>query len=223
METYFNESVQGLDIGSKMKYRGVVIGEVTRISFTYVKYEQDKPMTQRKRYVMVEAQLEPRLVGGRAANDIASPEIDEGRSRARPARASRAAGDHRHQLPRARLRRFAAGRRAADRLGARQHLHPEHAVHGDDVRQRGIGNRRSPASTRHRDDARESEQAADDAQRIALRASTRRESRRTFPALPSAPTARWRRSSRRSTPSQRRSCPTRPSDCWPSCARPTPS
>jgi hypothetical protein len=31
-------------------------------------------MTQRKRYVMVEAQLEPRLVGGRAANDIASPE-----------------------------------------------------------------------------------------------------------------------------------------------------
>jgi ABC-type transporter Mla subunit MlaD len=74
METYFNESVQGLDIGSKMKYRGVVIGEVTRISFTYVKYEQDKPMNQRKRYVLVEAKLEPRLVGGRAANDIASPE-----------------------------------------------------------------------------------------------------------------------------------------------------
>jgi ABC-type transporter Mla subunit MlaD len=74
METYFNESVQGLDIGSKMKYRGVVIGEVTRISFTYVKYEQDKPMNQRKRYVLVEARLEPRLVGGRAANDIASPE-----------------------------------------------------------------------------------------------------------------------------------------------------
>ena len=57
-----------------MKYRGVVIGEVTRISFTYVKYEQDKPMNQRKRYVLVEAQLEPRLVGGKAANDIASPE-----------------------------------------------------------------------------------------------------------------------------------------------------
>jgi len=74
IETYFNESVQGLDRGSKMKYRGVVIGEVTRISFTYVEYEQDKPMMQRKRYVLVEAQLEPRLVGGRAANDIASPE-----------------------------------------------------------------------------------------------------------------------------------------------------
>ena len=74
METYFNESVQGLDVGSKMKYRGVVIGEVTRISFTYIKYELEKPMTQRKRYVLVEAQLEPRLVGGKAATDIASPE-----------------------------------------------------------------------------------------------------------------------------------------------------
>jgi paraquat-inducible protein B len=74
METYFNESVQGLDIGSKMKYRGVVIGEVTRISFTYTKYELDKTMGERKRYVLVEAQLEPRLVGGKASTDIASPE-----------------------------------------------------------------------------------------------------------------------------------------------------
>src|SRR6476469_9388266 len=74
METYFNESVQGLDIGSKMKYRGVVIGEVSRISFTYVKYESNKPMGDRKRYVLVEAQLEPRLVGGKASTDIASPE-----------------------------------------------------------------------------------------------------------------------------------------------------
>jgi paraquat-inducible protein B len=74
IETYFNESVQGLDLGSKMKYRGVVIGEVTRITFTYVVYEQDKPMNQRKRYVLVEAQIEPRLVGGKAANDITSPE-----------------------------------------------------------------------------------------------------------------------------------------------------
>jgi paraquat-inducible protein B len=74
IETYFNESVQGLDVGSKMKYRGVDVGQVTRITFTYVKYEQDKPMAQRKRYVLVEAQIQPRLVGGRAANDIASPE-----------------------------------------------------------------------------------------------------------------------------------------------------
>ena len=30
IETYFKESVQGLDIGSKLKYRGVTIGEVTQ-------------------------------------------------------------------------------------------------------------------------------------------------------------------------------------------------
>jgi paraquat-inducible protein B len=75
IETYFKESVQGLDVGSKLKLRGVVIGEVTRISFTYVKYQQDLPITQRERYVMVEAQLQPRLVGGRAAaGDMTSTE-----------------------------------------------------------------------------------------------------------------------------------------------------
>jgi paraquat-inducible protein B len=75
IETYFNESVQGLDIGSKLKYRGVAIGEVTRIGFTYNKYQQDQPMNQRARYVLVEAQIEPRLLGGRAAaGDITNPE-----------------------------------------------------------------------------------------------------------------------------------------------------
>lgn len=75
IETYLNESVQGLDIGSKLKYRGVVIGEVTKISFTYVYYQLDLPMTQRARYVLVESQIQPRLVGGRAATgDLTSPE-----------------------------------------------------------------------------------------------------------------------------------------------------
>ena len=66
IESYFNESVQGLDIGSKLKYRGVVIGEVTRIGFTYNKYQLEKPITQRSRYVLVEAQIQPKLLGGRA-------------------------------------------------------------------------------------------------------------------------------------------------------------
>jgi ABC-type transporter Mla subunit MlaD len=67
IETYFNESVQGLDVGSKVKYRGVVIGDVTRITFTYIRYQQDKPMSERLRYVLVEAQLQPKLLGGRVA------------------------------------------------------------------------------------------------------------------------------------------------------------
>ena len=74
IETYFNESVQGLDIGSKVKYRGVVIGEVTKIGFTYTKYELDKPVSERLRYVLVEAQLQPKLLGGKAASEITGPE-----------------------------------------------------------------------------------------------------------------------------------------------------
>jgi len=84
IETYFNESVQGLDIGSKLKYRGVVIGEVRNIGFTYNKYQQDRPMLQRERYVLVEAQIQPKLLGGRAgAGDLteqksADLEIEKG-------------------------------------------------------------------------------------------------------------------------------------------------
>ena len=71
IETYFNESVQGLDIGSKLKYRGVVIGEVKSIGFTYNWYQQDRPMEQRARYVLVEAQIQPKLLGGRSgAGDL---------------------------------------------------------------------------------------------------------------------------------------------------------
>jgi ABC-type transporter Mla subunit MlaD len=84
IETYFNESVQGLDVGSKLKYRGVVIGEVKSIGFTYNWYEQNKPMVERVRYVLVEAQIQPKLLGGRAgAGDLseqksADLEIEKG-------------------------------------------------------------------------------------------------------------------------------------------------
>jgi paraquat-inducible protein B len=63
METYFNESVQGLDIGSKVRYRGVVVGDVRTITFTYTRYELDKPPEQRRRYVLVEAAVRPQLMG----------------------------------------------------------------------------------------------------------------------------------------------------------------
>src|SRR5215468_3679253 len=75
METYFNESVQGLEVGSKVKYRGVIVGEVKSIGFTYTRYQQDKPMADRLRYVMVEATILPRLIGGRTGGDLARSEI----------------------------------------------------------------------------------------------------------------------------------------------------
>lgn len=63
VETYFDESVQGLDIGSKVRYRGVVIGAVSGIDFTYTRYEQDKPTAERKQYVLVEMAIYPDLLG----------------------------------------------------------------------------------------------------------------------------------------------------------------
>lgn len=74
IETYFNESVQGLDIGSKVKYRGVTVGEVTRIDFTYNKYQQDRAPAERQRYVLVEATILGRLIGSRAGGEITRPE-----------------------------------------------------------------------------------------------------------------------------------------------------
>ncbi|WP_019589448.1 MULTISPECIES: MlaD family protein [unclassified Thioalkalivibrio] len=59
IETYMDSSVQGLEVGAPVKFRGVQIGEVTRLGFTSVEYEQDVPPAERKRYVLVRARLWP--------------------------------------------------------------------------------------------------------------------------------------------------------------------
>ncbi|NHQ85877.1 MCE family protein [Iodobacter sp. HSC-16F04] len=65
LESYFNESVQGIDIGSKVKYRGVIVGEVSHIGFTYSRYQQELPPGERQQYVLLEAKLRPELFGGK--------------------------------------------------------------------------------------------------------------------------------------------------------------
>jgi phospholipid/cholesterol/gamma-HCH transport system substrate-binding protein len=51
IETYIDESVQGLDIGSAVKFRGVQVGKVEEITLTSAVYQT------RRRYVLVRAGL----------------------------------------------------------------------------------------------------------------------------------------------------------------------
>lgn len=63
LETYFDESVQGIDLGSKIRYRGVVVGEVSELGFSHTHYEQEKPVKDRYQYVMVQAKIKSDVFG----------------------------------------------------------------------------------------------------------------------------------------------------------------
>ncbi|XZG71218.1 MlaD family protein [Chitinibacteraceae bacterium HSL-7] len=74
METYFDESVQGLDVGSAVKYRGVALGNVSAIRFTGNKYEREPGQPQ---YVLVEMELKPDRFSPGNTKELTQEVLDE--------------------------------------------------------------------------------------------------------------------------------------------------
>jgi phospholipid/cholesterol/gamma-HCH transport system substrate-binding protein len=56
-ETYFSDSVAGLEIGSPLRFRGVPLGQVTEVLPSWVTYEWDVPVGKRRDYIVVRATI----------------------------------------------------------------------------------------------------------------------------------------------------------------------
>jgi len=79
-ETYLDQSVHGVDLGTAVKFRGVPIGNVKAIDFTRNVYEADKPMEERKPYVRILVSLEQDIFdnAGTPQSTLVQREVDRG-------------------------------------------------------------------------------------------------------------------------------------------------
>jgi ABC-type transporter Mla subunit MlaD len=69
IETYVNASVQGVDIGSPVKFRGVQIGRVSAISFTFNEYGSPAGVS-RYNYVIILMEIDHEMFPGMFSENI---------------------------------------------------------------------------------------------------------------------------------------------------------
>ena len=67
VETYLDESVQGLDVGAPVKYRGVHVGNVKEIGFVRHEYPTESV------YVMLRLAIHPRRLGSKGRDIVLDP------------------------------------------------------------------------------------------------------------------------------------------------------
>lgn len=70
VETYFDQSVQGLDVGAALKFQGVQIGNVSYIGFVFNEYRTDY------QYVLIRAQIFPNKVHGEGKGRMFRDDFD---------------------------------------------------------------------------------------------------------------------------------------------------
>jgi len=64
IETYFDQSIQGLDVGAALKFQGVQVGNISEIGFVFQNYDTDF------QYVLVRAKIYPNKGGGKGKGKL---------------------------------------------------------------------------------------------------------------------------------------------------------
>lgn len=76
METYVDRTVQGIDVGSPVKFRGVLIGKVTRISFAFTEYNVEAG-SDLSNYVVIIMQIDRAVFPNMFKTDL-TPLLERG-------------------------------------------------------------------------------------------------------------------------------------------------